>query len=217
MVLISELDNIIRRRIPQTKSGTIDYIVRKNIEYNIQYLEFLATYIFEKELNTVVRKLIAKNFLVTVFSIIEGVLTYELQANDLIGKEEWEEVASIKSNPKEMLGFSLKTETLIYKKIDRPVKYKSLSFKQKLDIAQNHKIFGRKPEVYKELCRINKLRNTIHLHTMDKVQATDYNRFNCIEFENIKAVFLGFLKFYFAVTSKEIQEYFKFLLPISYN
>lgn len=209
MVSISELDNIITRRIPQTKSRTLSYVVRKNVEYNIQYLDFLAKNYPAQ--TSVVQSVIVKNFLITAFSIMEGVLSYELKTQGLIDKEEWELVSSIKANPKNMLGHILRTETFVYKKIES-THDKNLSFKQKVNIAQNYKIFGKNPKVYQLLCNFKKLRDKVHIHLIDEFQETDYNRFSEAQFINIKSFFLGFLQFYFGVTQEEIRKYFQFLL-----
>lgn len=208
-VTIAQLDYIITRRIPWSKSQTLDYVVRKNIEYNIQYLEFLCEHIASQ--TAVLQSIIVKNFLIVAFSIMEGVLSYELKKQKLVPLDEWENISSIKANPKKVLETFLKTETIVYQKMSVP-KEKSLTFKQKTDIAQNHKIFGNNPKVYKELCRLNKLRNKVHLHTMDELQETDYNRFSNKEFQNIKAFFLQFLHYYFKITVEEEQKYFSFLV-----
>ncbi len=209
MLLISELDDIITRKIPQTKSKTFSYVVRKNIEYNIRYLEFLAEN-FPRQ-HWVEQSLIIKNFLIIVFSIIESILSYELKTQNLIPKDEWELVSSMKANPKIISNQTLITETFVYRKLENPID-KKLSFKQKLRIAQNKKIFGKNPDVYRILCGLKKLRDTVHLHFIDEFKETDYNRFSYEQFVYTKTFFLQFLRFYFGITPQEEIKYFKFLL-----
>ena len=105
---VEDLNNIVSRKIPVTCSGTQEYVVRKNILHNIQFLQFLSQIYNSNIATTVINVLLIKYNIVIISSIIEAVLSYELIKNNLIPMEEWECLSEIKANPKIIKNMELK-------------------------------------------------------------------------------------------------------------
>ena len=58
-----------------------NYMLLKNICYNMQYLEFLNKELDELELSAVLRPMTIKYFVITGMSVLEGLFTYIVKSN----------------------------------------------------------------------------------------------------------------------------------------
>ncbi len=199
------------KKIPETKSGTLQYLVRKNICYNLQFMEYLYESLqSHTKPTTVIQRMFIKHFIIVAVSIMECIIYYELRVQNLMPKEEWEEIKIIKTNPFNLNGGEVKIENVLYKKLVNP-KEKQIPFRHAINMAQQAKIFGSKYRTYTFLRKLSILRNKIHLHIMDENSDTDYNVFTYTEFKDTRIFFSGFVRYYFEVTDEEIDKYFIFL------
>lgn len=204
-------NRFVREKIPETKSGTLQYLVRKNICYNLQFMEYLYESLQPPiKATAVIQKMFIKHFVIVAVSIMECVIYYELKMQNLIPKEEWEEIEIIKTSPFSLNKEEFKMENVLYKKLLNS-KEKQIPFRQAINIAQRAKIFGEKYPTYAFLRKLSILRNKVHLHIMDKDSDTDYNVFTNTELKKTQMFFSGFVRYYFKVSNEDIDKYFIFL------
>jgi hypothetical protein len=81
-------ENLVARKMPTKEKGYL-YGLRKNICYNLQYLEYVDKTIKELELTTVLTTMSYKIFVVISASIIEGILYHEVKSQKLESKSFW--------------------------------------------------------------------------------------------------------------------------------
>jgi hypothetical protein len=116
-------------------------VVRRNIAYNLQYIQFQIKLIDEIKVNSVVLTQNWKMMIVSGVSIIEIILYYILLLKKINKKNEWDVKPIFKmENPKEIDGSTYKIQTLIFKKI--PEKNSQMSFDEMIKIIDSRKIFG---------------------------------------------------------------------------
>ncbi|MDD3262588.1 MAG: hypothetical protein PHR61_01970 [Candidatus Absconditabacteria bacterium] len=207
---VSYYEGLISKKIIRPSNSSQEYVIIKNICYNIQYLDMLnqidsIKYLPDNNLHIVYRTMNIKTFIITATSIIEAILFYELKTRGKT-KDTWQKVASF-SNP---IDDETKIDSIIYKK-GKPFD-KEMKLDQMKEIAQNEKIFGDDNKIYGYINTLRKLRNKIHLHIGSTNLDTDWNKFNKKDFQLCQESLGNILKLYFNITDYEFEEKFKFLI-----
>lgn len=91
--------------------------IRKNIAYNLQYLEYLTFQLEELELNSMIINSIYKNYIVIDSSIIEAIFYWIIKDNNLCTKKDIELLFTTKANQISHNGDTVIVETNVYKKV----------------------------------------------------------------------------------------------------
>ncbi|TET74985.1 MAG: hypothetical protein E3J56_01440 [Candidatus Aminicenantes bacterium] len=169
------------------------YALRKNIAYNLQYLEYLDRHISKGGMSSVVSMMCYKVFIVIGCSIVESLLHFLHVKKNLFKKNEWELEFTAKGNPTRKDGKLIKVDSQFYKKLPSPI-MTELNFEKMINNAQNKKILGdSNPNIYPRLNYLRNLRNKIHLHFIEDPLDTDWNRFKrddlCAMAEAIHSIF----------------------------
>ena len=196
---VDRIQSIISKKIEIGSVATTGYkyVLRKNVAYNCQYLEYLDYQIISQDIShNVILKLHYKMFILTAFSIIEGILYHELKEKGLIKKEEYLEYL-VCSNQKE----DILIKNYIYKKDNSENrKDEYLKTKDIFSRAQKNDLLGVDSRVYSELNSMRKFRDKIHIHISDSIEATDYNSFNVNLYNRQKKIFVEVFKIYFSLS-----------------
>ncbi len=189
-------------------SGT--YAIRKNIAYNLQYIEFQLKSLEEFDPSSVIKTQTWKMCIVVGIGIIEAFLYYLLVSKSEIKKTPWSTDPDIKiENTKNLDGVEYKIKNLFFKK--GTLALERINLDGMIKIVQNKRILGNGVEIYKKLNYLRKRRNKIHLHLVNSGQDTDWFNFNSDDIKTLKQVLHVFLtSTYFSPTKAEI-EMFKFL------
>lgn len=185
------------------------YVIRKNIAYNLQYIQFQIKLINEIKTNSVILTQNWKMMIISGVSIIEVMLYYILILKKFNKKTGWENKPIFKmENPREINGDTYKIQTLIFKKI--PEKNLEMGLDEMIKIVSNKKILGKKSEIYKQLNYLKKLRNKVHLYAED-FSESDWNSFKLDDVNSLKKVLHIFLISSFFNSSAEEKKIFDFL------
>ena len=95
---ISKLDPLLHQIVSPSDNISNDYEIRRNIAYNLQYLEYLDLTIKELNLSDVLLTQSYKTFIITGISIVEAIFYSIIHKQGKQTKKSWEEAKSISSN-----------------------------------------------------------------------------------------------------------------------
>jgi hypothetical protein len=205
-VSVSNLEEIIGRKIENKN-------LRKNIVYNLQFLQFIIEYTKQLYLTSVIYTLSCKVFVVITVSIIEGILFHEIKKRGVQKKSVWNFLKKIVSNESEILkGKKIRIEANFFEKLEEE-KDEEMKFEQILNIAESKKILGEDHAVYEKMKGLKKLRNKIHLHDIKNESDNDYNNYDDTKIELAKDVLLYVLVNHFNISDEERENHFNFLNP----
>lgn len=212
-ISIDKLDSLLIKVIHQSKgTGFIHvYALRKNISYNLQYLEFIDRYLSDLKLSTVIITQTYKMFILVGCSIVESLLDYLLIKSGHHAKTIWKLDLIAHGNEKPFNDKRIKVDSHIYTRLSTP-KWEEMTFDAMIKKAEKKKILGSSnPNIYPRLKHLRKLRNKVHLQSIDEPTDTDWNSFPPSELhamaEVIHLIFTGSL----FRPSKEERAYFSYL------
>lgn len=160
------------------------YELCKNLSYNCQYLEFLSNALNNRIHNSLRTEFI-KTYVIIGMSIIESILYYFLKSKNLHKTNNYCEISVLQTNDKKVNNTWIRAVTTIYKKLDIPIE-EEMNLDIMLKKSESNKVLGNDTDVYKELNRLRKLRNKVHLYLIEKNFDTDWNNFSLKELQLIK-------------------------------
>ncbi len=209
---IAKLEKLLVKVIYRGTGFTHVYALRKNLAYNLQYLEFLNRIHQDINLTDVLKTQTYKNFVIIGCSILESLLAFLLIKKGYYNTTEWEFNCIMSGQNKPMDGKIAKIDCHVYKKLTAKKRDK-MDFDAMLKKAENKRILGSDHTIYARLKILRKLRNRIHLQTINDFNDTDWNAFDyshfCIMAKVIHAVFNGSV----FIPSPEESCYFNYLIP----
>ena len=115
----------------------------------------------------------------------------------------------LRTNPYELNGLIYKIEIEIFSKLEKAVE-EEMTFDQMSKKVEKRRLLGEDEELYKEISRVRKLRNKVHVHGAKHMSETDYYSFSESEFRLIRKVLYGVLTAPIFSTSK-MQYLFNYL------
>ena len=210
-VSINRLDSFLNRVVYMGRGYRNVYALRKNLAYNLQYLEYLNRTAVDLNLTEVIYTQTWKTFIIVGCGIVESLLYFILVAKDLHSKTDLEFMADISSNPIRLDGELRVIKSKVFKKLShsRP---EQMSFDSMLKKAESKKLLGSDHELYVKLNYLRNLRNKVHLQEISHEFDTDWNSFNwnsvCAMASVLHAIFTSKI---FSPTEEEM-EYFSYLL-----
>lgn len=119
-VSIRKLDHLLKKVVRRDRGYSHPYALRKNIAYNLQYIQFVDRYVQDLKLSSVLQKQSWKAFIVVGSGIIESLLHFLLVAHALDNTTEWDRKAILPGNPKRVEGKYVKADTHLYERLSSP-------------------------------------------------------------------------------------------------
>jgi hypothetical protein len=110
-------------------------------------------------------------------SIIEAILWYVLKKNNQHNMVEWKEIRKLQTNQYTEGGKKHKSEITTYVKIDPP-EPQPMTLDTMVKKVESRKLLGVNSQTYKDLNYLRKLRNKVHIHSVQNSQDTDWYVFN---------------------------------------
>jgi len=207
---VQRLDGFLSRQISHESGIWHLYELRRNIAYNIQYLQYIEFTFSDLHLTSVIWTQSVKSFIITGIGIVEAILYYVLRVNGFHRENSWKLLRKVPTNEFHADQSILKVENHIFQRLETPVE-EEMTLDAMLKKIESRKLLGEDLELYKQLSYLRKLRNRVHLHLVERDLDTDWNNFNRNELNIMKSVlqkiFLGPL-----FTPEEEQlAYFSFL------
>lgn len=184
---IHELDNFLQSAIHTGRGYRHVYALRKNLAYNLQYLEFLMQCLNDLKVSSVIEKQIWKNVIIVGCGVIESLLHFLLVAGGHQKKTEWELAHVASGNPQKMDERTVRIDSHIYRKLNSP-KNETMTFDSMLKRAEKKKVLGNDHSIHAKLNRLRGLRNRIHLQEIGDATDTDWNAVEENDFATMKAV-----------------------------
>ena len=176
-VSIKRLNALLFKSIYSGRGYRHTYALRRNIAYNLQYIEYLDRSVLDLKLSGVLNTQIWKTFVIVGCGIIESLLHYLLIANGSYAKTEWEFIAVAPGNSKKLDGEVRKIDSHIYRKLKSP-KLKQMTFDAMIQKSESRRVLGANQDLYDKLKRLRLLRNKVHLQAIGNDTDTDWNSFN---------------------------------------
>lgn len=168
-----------------------NYRLNSNFAYSMQYIEYLEKQINELILPSVLKKMIYKSYIITGMGIIELLLVYRLKTTNNWNTTEWLEINKFVANSKEIEGVVLKTETVLYKKVDQTDMRMDLD--SMIKKAERKHIFSIDHNVFPALKQLRELRNRVHLQIGEDSLDHDYNRIHKEEVQMMRRILYAVL------------------------
>jgi hypothetical protein len=172
---ITKLDSYLQKMIPK---GSIkhDYALRRNIAYNLQYLQYLRQSLNEFELTSVILTQTWKVFIIVGTGIVEALLYFAVSSNGFQKETYWHNVANTSTNEFKIDGVYHKIEHTILVKKDAAL-HENMTLEWMIKKAQKEKLLGNDNSIYPRLKTLRRLRNRVHLQEIQEERDTDYNQF----------------------------------------
>lgn len=193
-VAIHQYETLLENVICRGRGYTHVYALRKNIAYNLQYLEFLYRSLEDLKLSSVIEKQIWKNFIITGCGVIESILHFLLIAKKQQKTTVWELKFVISGQEKVIEGKHLRIDSSVYRKLSSP-RNEQMTFDSMIKRAEKKKVLGGDHSIYARLNNLRRLRNRIHLQEIGSPLDTDWNVIGRQDFQImtsvIKAVMTG--------------------------
>lgn len=182
---ISALDAYLQKFIPKGATIPNTCALRKNIAYNLQYLQYLDQTLNEFKLTSVLVTQNWKVFIIAGTGIVEALLYYLLFSKGMYKETEWELLAKKATNEFELAGRMHKIENILWVKLTSP-RSDTMTFESMIQKVETRKLLGGDHEIYKKLQFLRKLRNRVHIHSIEDEGDTDWTSFNKSEISTMK-------------------------------
>lgn len=154
--------------------------LRKNISYNLQYLEYITFQINELSLNSALKNSLIKNYIITGSSIIEAIFYYLIKKNNYCTKKDLQIIYSTKANPIKHNNESLVVETNVYKKTDA---YEvEMTYDAMIKKIESKKLLSINHNAFPYIKRFKQLRNRVHLQLTESILDTEWWAFSMYDY-----------------------------------
>jgi len=209
-VSVARLEALLEKAIQTGHGYQTAYALRKNIAYNLQYLEFLDRSLQDIKLSSVLTTQIWKLFIIVACGIVESLLHYLLIRRGLHSTTEWELKVVLPGNAKHVDEELLKADVHVSRKLTSP-RLKQMTFDSMIQKARANRLLGANMALYETLDRMRDLRNKVHLQAIDQPNDTDWNAFHIEHLRQMYNVVHGaFTSTIFRPSGEEL-EYFAYL------
>ena len=175
-VSISKLEAYLGKYIESGNGYKNSYVLKKDLAYNLQYLQFQDRIIMDIKLSSVLYTQTIKTIILVSCSIIESILHYSLIISGFHSETEWKQKTVFKGNQKKLDGEFVRIDTTIYTKLGKK-KLKHKTFDAMIKCAKSNSIFGSRPHIYEKLEMLRLLRNRVHLQPTEDKFGTDWTTF----------------------------------------
>lgn len=215
-VPVRNLEGLLEKLIVRGSGFSNVYALRKNIAYNLQYLEFLDRCLSDVKLTEAIRTQIIKNFICVGCAIVESLLEFLLIRAGVYKRTEWSSICVFHSQASRLGERVIMLEIEMFEKLSTKRRVE-MTFDAMLKKAEAKKILGSDHTIYAKLQALRKLRNRVHLHLIDQPTDTDWNAFKhshlCAMAQVIHTIFAGAL---FRPRAEE-KAYFEYLNGENYQ
>ena len=209
-ISIPKLENLLNKAIQKRRGYQNAYALRKNIAYNLQYLEYLSRTLNDIKLTSVLTTQTWKSFILTGCGIIESLIHYLLVKKKLHSSEVWKLKIIMPGNQKTIDGDASKIDSHVYVKLARPVATE-MKFETMIRKAKSNKVLGSDKSIYTKLDKLRRLRNKVHLQAIDNPTDTDWNSFQTKDLSDMAEILsVVFTSNIFGISAAE-KKYFDYL------
>lgn len=210
-VPVHKLEDYLGKLIEQGNGYTHVNLLRKDLAYNLQYLQFQDRLIQDIKLSSVLYTQSIKTIVLVSCSLLESLTHFLLIKLGHYSSTEWKEKVTISGNQKKLDGQYVRIDTTIYEKLTKR-QLKHMTLDAMLKCAKSKRVFGTNSEFYDKLNNLRILRNRVHLQVVDDRQGTDWTSFGSDNIDEAYTVIHTILTSSYFSPSREEREYFVYLL-----
>lgn len=207
---IDKLDKALAKRLNTDKGVENVEAIRRNISYNIQYLQYLDITLKELDLSSVLFVQTYKTFIITGISIIEALFYFIIKERKLQKQTKWRSIKKVTTNEIISDEKIYRFENELFEKL-KEYYDEEMTFDSMIKKVEDCKLLGIDHKVYGRLKYLRKLRNKVHIHAIDGRCDTDYNSFNVQDYRIMKEVLYELLAKYEFCSSPDLMEIYDFL------
>ena len=146
-------------------------LLKKNLAYNIQYLQYLSKNIDEEKTTSVLYMMRYKTFVVTSMSVIEAIFIILLNERNLIPVVEW------KDGTHHHKDIDDNTIEVSFKRKRVSPQKKKIKFDESIHLMESNEVLKSTDPMYSVIRVLQDLRNRLHLDKADQLMDSDYNSF----------------------------------------
>jgi hypothetical protein len=209
-VTIHKLETYLGKYIESGHAYKHAYSLKKDLAYNLQYLQFQDRVIMDIKLSSVLYTQTIKTIILVSCSIIESILHYSLIKKEVYSDTEWKQKATFKGNQKKLDGENVRIDTVIYSKLPKK-ELKHMTFDAMIKSAKSNSIFGSRSSIYEKLETLRKLRNRVHLQPTDDKAGTDWTTFTTSLLNETYIVMYSIFTSSLFEPTKDEEEFFSYL------
>lgn len=158
------------------------YAFKRNLAYSFQYLQYLSHTKKELNLTSVLINQTNKSFIVHGCSIVECLIYYYVRSNGHHKENEWELVKEAKTPNFVLDGETMRLENSLYRKLKIPAE-EMMTFDTLIKKCRNKSLLGVQSDIYTKLNYLRKLRNRVHLQTIESALDHDWNKIDYSDFK----------------------------------
>lgn len=210
-VSIHRLETYLGKYIEQGHGYVHVTQLKKDISYNLQYLQFQDRLVQDIKLSSVLYTQSIKTIVLVAASIIESILHFILIRTGNHKTTEWIEKDTFKGNQKKLNDDFVRIDTVMYKKLDTKVN-KHMTFDAMIKCANSKKILGKNKLMYEKLEVLRQLRNRLHLQVTDDRTGTDWTTFNPKNIDETYMVLYSIMVSSLFSPNNEEKAYFSYML-----
>lgn len=183
--------------------------IRKNVAYNLQYLQYIHQSLAEFKTTSVIITQSWKTSVIVGTSILEAISYYLVLSRGLQRSTVWIEQTRTSSNF-QLDGEQFQLESVVSKKADVAIQVE-MTFEQVIRRMEEKKLLGPDHDIYKKMQFLRKLRNRVHLQLTEGAHDSDWTTFNAKEINTLREVLYTILTGALFNPSKDEEAYFEFL------
>lgn len=209
-VSINRLETLLEKVVYSGRGYDHSYALRKNLAYNLQYIEFLDRVLQDIKLSSVLWTQTVKTLVLVGTGIAESLLHFLLIVNNVHSITEWKEKTVFKGNQKKLDSEYVRIDCILSEKLASP-QMKQMTFDAMIKRARSKNILGSGATIYQKLAALRGLRNKVHLQVINNPTDTDWNSFNTSDLSDVcKVVYAIFTSSIFSPDSTQ-RAYFRYL------
>ncbi len=206
---IGKLESLLENAIYKGRGYQHVYALRKNIAYNLQYIQFQDRILQDIKLSSVLYTQTVKTVVLVGCGVIESILHFMLIVNGAHSITEWTEKVKFKGNQKKIDGSFVKIDNVMYEKLETP-QLKHMTFDALIKSAKSNNILGNGQSIYQKLEALRALRNKVHLQVINEPRDTDWNSFNGNHLSDICKVLYAILTSSIFTPTADQKAYFSY-------
>lgn len=171
----------------------MNYELRKNIAYSLQYLQYLQLQLDELNLHSVIQKQLWKSYIIISMGIVEGLFYHLLKKSGNQTKTEWEETLRVSTNVYKEDGTNKKNEIITYRKLSS-AKDARMDFESMIAKVKSKQLLKLPLAAYPHIKGLKEIRNKVHLFISKKDYDTDFNKLTSVDYHLARYVLYRVLK-----------------------
>lgn len=171
----------------------MNYELRKNIAYSLQYLQYLQLQLEELHLHSVIQKQLWKSYIIISMGIIEGLFYHLLKKSGNQTKTKWEEILRVRTNIYKDGRLNKKNEIITYKELSS-AKDARMDFESMIAKVKSKQLLKLPLAAYPYIKDLKEIRNKVHLFINKQDYDTDFNKLTSIDYNLSRYVLYRVLK-----------------------